>query len=300
MKYKHTWQLIMLLFVLLFMPPFTAIAADDIRVFVNGTQMSFPDQKPLINADNRTLVPIRFISEALGASVEWCDVEKKVTIEHQGKTIALLIGEKKATVGTSTITLDTAASIINSRTMVPLRFISEGLGANVEWDGDTRTIYITTGADQPLSEAKPYQGTPYSQSGLPATLKGAGSFKDPDAQNMVVTVNDLPIKVSSILENIVYEVTFGQDTIDVKQKNTSPFSMFIAEHGTITRFRNNDVTTRLTADTFICHYSVHKQTEIADGMNALKIEDVSHVIFETLGDNSVPFYLTVPNPGYKG
>lgn len=130
--------------VVLLLLPLSAPAADEIKVYVNGQETIFPDQKPLINADNRTLVPVRFVSQALGASVGWTEASKTVTIELNNKILTLAIGKKEATVGANTITMDTAAALINERTMVPLRFISEGLGARVEWNGAQRAIYITT------------------------------------------------------------------------------------------------------------------------------------------------------------
>jgi len=110
----------------------TAVESQ-VRVFVDGTEVQFPDQKPFVNSDNRTLVPVRFVSEALGAQVDWCGLRRTVQITYNDKQILLEIGIKKATVGLSIVSLDTAPSIVNDRTMVPLRFVSECLGAVVDW-----------------------------------------------------------------------------------------------------------------------------------------------------------------------
>lgn len=119
-------------------------ASSDIKVYVNGSQISFPDQKPLINSDSRTIVPARFVSQALGADVTWEDEAKKVEIRYQGKIISLWIGEKKAIANSREVHLDTSPSLVQNRTMVPLRFISECLGAKVEWNGSKREVYVTT------------------------------------------------------------------------------------------------------------------------------------------------------------
>ena len=121
-------------------------AAASIRVFIDGTEVQFPDQKPVINSDNRTLVPVRFVSEALGAEVEWISETRTVKINYKEKTILLEIGQKQALVGTSIIMLDTKAEIMNERTMVPLRFVSECLGAVVDWEplADAAMINIFT------------------------------------------------------------------------------------------------------------------------------------------------------------
>jgi hypothetical protein len=116
----------------------------DITVIVNGKKVNFPDQKPYINNDDRTLVPVRFVSEALGAEVEWHGSQRLVKIIHSDKTIDLVIGEKRAKVNNQYKYFDTKATITpKDRTMVPLRFVSETLGARVNWEGFTRTVTIT-------------------------------------------------------------------------------------------------------------------------------------------------------------
>lgn len=126
---------------LLFMAA-SAWAAGEISVYVNNVKVSFPDQKPFIDKNNRTLVPVRFVSEALGATVDWEGTIQTVTIKHRANTIKLKIGESKATVNDQTKTFDTKAILQNGRTMVPLRFISETLGAQVEWIAKTNTVKV--------------------------------------------------------------------------------------------------------------------------------------------------------------
>lgn len=127
-------------------------AATAITVLVNNKAVAFPDEKPYIDKNNRTLVPVRFVSEALGAEVSWDNNTRTVTIvqstktsihENTTKTVKLKIGESKATVNGQVKTFDTVAAIKNGRTMVPLRFVSEVLGAKVEWIGSTKTVKIT-------------------------------------------------------------------------------------------------------------------------------------------------------------
>jgi len=159
---KNIISLTILALVMMLAVP-TMAASDDIKVYVNANQINFPDQKPLINADSRTLVPVRFISEALGAKVDWIALTRTVKIDYEGTTILLVIGLKQATVGTDMVALDTKADIVNDRTMVPLRFVSECLGANVEWNGEKREIYITTAdyvSDESLIDSELVLETP--------------------------------------------------------------------------------------------------------------------------------------------
>ncbi|MBQ7103240.1 MAG: copper amine oxidase N-terminal domain-containing protein, partial [Anaerotignum sp.] len=91
----------------------------------------------------RTMLPARFVAEALGGVVTWDEAEQKVTIVKDGSVIEIFIGEPFATVDGEPVELDCAAYIENDRTYLPLRFIAENLGAEVVWDAVQRTVTIT-------------------------------------------------------------------------------------------------------------------------------------------------------------
>lgn len=120
----------------------TTLHIIDLTVKVNNKEIQFPDQNPYINKEQRTMVPVRFISEGLGAEVKWDNATRTVIIKSQDKIINLTIGESKALVNGNSIAFDTKAEIKNGRTMVPLRFVSEVLGAEVKWDNENRTVEI--------------------------------------------------------------------------------------------------------------------------------------------------------------
>ncbi len=120
-----------------------AHGASEIEVFVDGVKIFF-DQPPVIQND-RTLVPMRAIFEALGAEVEWIPAEKRVNAFWGKDSLDLWIGEREMkTGGGNTITLDVPAQIIGDRTMVPLRAVSEAMDAVVEWSAMDRCVYITS------------------------------------------------------------------------------------------------------------------------------------------------------------
>lgn len=103
--------------------------------------------KPVIK-NGRTLVPIRAIIEALGGTIDWNGTERKVTITLKDTTIELWIGKPQAKVNGVLKWIDETnhkvmPEIINGRTMLPLRFVTENLGADVDWDNATKTITIT-------------------------------------------------------------------------------------------------------------------------------------------------------------
>ncbi len=116
-------------------------APDEISVYVNGGKLTF-DQAPIIMND-RTLVPLRAIFEALGAEVSWDDTAKTALAVKDDVKLSVKIGDSVMKANDKEIILDAPAQLVNSRTLVPLRAIAEAFGCNVEWDGETRTVTIT-------------------------------------------------------------------------------------------------------------------------------------------------------------
>lgn len=100
------------------------------------------DTAPVIKG-GRTLMPIRYVSETFGAKVDWNSKDRKVTISFEQKLIELWIGKDAAVVDGTLRRLDVAPEIIDGRTVLPLRFVSENLGLKVNWDGDLKEIKIT-------------------------------------------------------------------------------------------------------------------------------------------------------------
>lgn len=149
---KHSILIVLTLAVLtmLALPLMVSAAPEKITVAVNGKLVSFPDQQPYIDSANRTLVPVRFPAETLGATVDWDAKNYTVTIDQAGDSILpkaniqLKIGDKNVLVNGQTQTMDTTAIITNNRTMVPIRFVSEYLGATVKWQQGSQTVHVFT------------------------------------------------------------------------------------------------------------------------------------------------------------
>lgn len=113
----------------------------EVRVLINNAEIEF-DQPPIIK-DSRTLVPMRKIFEEFGFDVEWNDETKTVTATKNAETVKMQIGNNGFTVNGSTFNCDVPPCIINSRTLIPVRALSEALNCNVGWDGETKTVLIT-------------------------------------------------------------------------------------------------------------------------------------------------------------
>lgn len=111
-------------------------------VNLDGQQLSF-DVAPVIE-DGRTLVPLRGIFEAMGASVEWDSDTQTATAVKDSTTVVVGIGSVSPTVNGIAQTIDVPAKIINGRTFAPLRFVCEAFGGTVAWDTATGTAIVTS------------------------------------------------------------------------------------------------------------------------------------------------------------
>lgn len=127
---------------------FTAVAypedASGIALMVNDSLLTL-DVSPKI-VDGRTLVPVRGIFEQLNAQVQWDQASQTATMTKGDTTVQVTIGSKTAYVNGTATQLDVPAQLSattgNARTLVPVRFISESLGALVGWNADTQTVVI--------------------------------------------------------------------------------------------------------------------------------------------------------------
>ncbi len=100
------------------------------------------DAAPIIR-ESRTMLPVRFVAEAFGATVGWDGATSTATVKTSDVEIKITIGAKEAVVNGKTVALDAPAFIENSRTYMPVRFVAENLGATVAWDGATSTATLT-------------------------------------------------------------------------------------------------------------------------------------------------------------
>ena len=113
---------------------------NDNKFYVDGVEKTF-DCSPYLK-NNRTYVPIRFITESLGASVEWNDATQEVTIRSEEAIIVLTIGSRAILVDGVRYNLDTEPELVNGRTMLPIRFVAEYLNCEVNWDDSTQSVII--------------------------------------------------------------------------------------------------------------------------------------------------------------
>ncbi len=117
-------------------------AAAPITIRINGETVP-TDVPPYIEAvSGRTMVPLRAISEGLGARVAWYEGSRQVYVRLGDNDMWLTVGSKTATVNAKKVALDAPPTIVSGRTMVPVRFISENIGCKVTWDAANRIVAI--------------------------------------------------------------------------------------------------------------------------------------------------------------
>ncbi len=142
----------LLFFFLVLMMMSSSVYAKGIDIYIDDTELECEEEP--INSNGRVLVPMRSVFEAFGAEVTWNGEERKVQAESFGEIIDLTIDSNKMSIGvinsdgafvvSDTIELDVPPQIINDRTYVPIRAVSESLGAFVSWDGNNNNVLIDT------------------------------------------------------------------------------------------------------------------------------------------------------------
>ncbi len=145
--------------------------AAGIRVVVNGTELSL-NPKPFIK-DGRTLIPLRALFESLQATVEWEGPTQTVTAQRGDRFVRFQIGGRFACLERDCrrgALMDVPAQLTDTRTFVPLRFVSNALGAQVAWDDATQTVTITDPATGPISPS-------IALSAPPAIISGSTTLK---------------------------------------------------------------------------------------------------------------------------
>lgn len=144
-KTSRLLSILLVLCMALALAPGTALAAEaGISVTVDGAGVQWTDAEPFIDENSRTMVPLRAVADAMGLDVNWDGEAREAAFTGSGKTICFPIDSSTArTSDDGTVSMDTAAVIVNERTYAPIRYLAEYFGYAVDWDGDSRTVVIT-------------------------------------------------------------------------------------------------------------------------------------------------------------
>ncbi|MDN4601665.1 family 10 glycosylhydrolase [Paenibacillus sp. F6_3S_P_1C] len=135
-----------------------AASQKEIIIYLDGQRLESDVSPYILPKVNVTMVPLRVISEGLGASVLWSQATRTVTIKKSDSVITMTSGRQQATVDGAVVDLDASVELKQGRVMVPIRFVSENLGIQVTWNQSAQTIDLTTGNapdPNPVTPAEP-------------------------------------------------------------------------------------------------------------------------------------------------
>ncbi|MBQ2679604.1 MAG: copper amine oxidase N-terminal domain-containing protein [Firmicutes bacterium] len=126
----------------------------ELSVEVNGAEIVFPDAKPFIDENSRTLIPLRAIGEALNLKVEWSKENRTASFIGEEITVIFTIDNEEYEIvkgeETEKAKMDTKAIISEDRTYAPVRYLAEAFGYTVGWDNDTKTVTIDAAVVEPV------------------------------------------------------------------------------------------------------------------------------------------------------
>jgi hypothetical protein len=172
---------------------------DAIRVVVNGDPVRFDGIGPR-EIDGRLMVPLRGVLEKTGANVDWIQATQTVVAARGGLMLELSIGSRSARINGRNVRMDVPAMTIAGSTMVPLRFVTESLGGQVEWDRRTRTVSIES-PDRPAPDRNNRDRR--DDRNLPDRRNGDRSDRDGDIRDNTRTADrSSRPQITSITHNI--------------------------------------------------------------------------------------------------
>lgn len=198
----------------------TAPSSNAIKVYIDNKIVSFDVQPQLIGG--RTMVPLRAIFEGLGATVEWDNNTQTVTAYNEVKIVKATIGSNTMTVNGANKTMDVAPMIVDGRTLVPARFVAEAFDCDVEWDGNTKTVSITTKpidyskVEQDISVTAPSTSTTEQTkpSVIPSTSTKTETKSDVQEEPAQETIkSDKPYKVETLAKDSIKSKTLNKQEI---------------------------------------------------------------------------------------
>ncbi|MFA5504907.1 MAG: stalk domain-containing protein [Vulcanimicrobiota bacterium] len=186
-----------------------AVAQPNITTELNGNRLYF-DQPPVMQ-EGRVLVPLRGIFENLGADVLYTPATKQIKATGSGNTVELTLGERQAFINGRQVYLDVPAGTIAGRTMVPLRFVSEAMGAEVKWQSASRTVAIThDGTDEIADNEEQQQPDEEVRPRISQLLHNARGTLNP-GDDLVVTLLGTPdARASFAVLGAVQEVRMSE------------------------------------------------------------------------------------------
>ncbi|AOZ94557.1 N-acetylmuramoyl-L-alanine amidase family protein [Paenibacillus crassostreae] len=169
---KFSFLLLIIIFVMAF-PNKGQAASEHSNVFLDGKELIFTTDVQIENVNNNIMIPIRVVAENLGFEVIWGQQDHTVTIKENSKLIKLKVDDKKAWVNSQSTILSTAPFAKSNTVFVPIRFVSEQMGIQVNWDNISKKVYLIspTNVEKPaVDELAAINGMDFSNNRLMISL----------------------------------------------------------------------------------------------------------------------------------
>lgn len=266
-----------------------AAHAQSVSVLVNGQPLVL-DQAPVIQGGH-VLVPLRGIFERLGATVVFNAADRSIRATQGSTSIGLTIGSSSASVNGRAVTLETPATEVGGRTLVPLRFVSEALGANVTWNAATRTVDIASSGATPPS-------TTY---GPPPTTTTAPPAAAAPTINNIVHNGLQPLSPGQTLNVVMTGTAGGTATFDLLgisngnyMQETSPGRY----EGSVTISDAMSVYGRRLRAPVVAHLSLGGQQAMLQATHPITIAASGTTYPDAYGTTGIRYVSFTPNSAY--
>lgn len=175
-----------------------AYAAKEVKIEIDGKEM-VPKDMPAVIIDGRTMLPMRQIAQELGCEVNWNEAAKQIYVMRGSDIVVFTVDSKTGYENGKEFTMDVPATIVNDRTMLPVRALADALHLNIKWDDPNRTVSIQSGD----TVVKDEPTTPESGQTMAGTLTGIQTPSAKDSEQTFTIQADAPIER--------YEKTFVDD-----------------------------------------------------------------------------------------
>lgn len=252
-------------------------ANDGITVTLNGDKIDFDVQPQLIN--DRTMVPLRKIFEAMGAYVDWYGDTQTVVATKDDKVVTAKIDDTKLYINDEVKTLDVPPMIIDGRTLVPARFVAESFGANVDWDGATQTVVIMTkwSEGQPIPYYSRFSSIPDFGliTGVPGTEVNSdnkGAMYEYDIVD--VNTNNGMQSYLNVMRNLGFNIKVWDEILTCERDGTYvDISYMDTTYNVVITLPNEEIT---TVDSFVqgfeaAEFSKYNSPASENGLGGTKI-----------------------------
>jgi len=292
-------------------PANAASSAKQVEVLLNARKMTFPDAKPFQDENSAVMVPIRFVSEKLGAKVgyERVDGKQNITLKTDKHSVTMTVGSSTATVDGTSKTYDSKIIVKQQRTYVPLRLVSEGLGQEVSWDQISKWVWIGSKVPPTVDDLGFSKGNinlikPFfsKKPSLLDNLYGV-QYKD----TVKINLSNLPLQLSGYVysmdlytfhDNSAYN---GRTYIRVRTTRSAPSLYLLTNKGDVRyRFEREDLRYKNNDGTSYLFYAIYSETdgliENIHDKSPLTISDIKYIGFDSASSKDGLSFIYMDNP----